>query len=285
MSILARLLKLVPRLLAVSGGLLVGPMVPAAHAAAAASATLANPPVTVFAASSLTNVLKSLGDDYTKITGRPVRFSFGSSATLARQIEAGAGADVYVSADQEWMDYLDQRKRLRPGSRQVLAGNRLILIAPSDSRVALKIAKGFLLAAALGEGRLAVADPASVPAGRYARQSLEFLGVWPAVDPRLVRADDVRHALNFVARGEAPLGIVYATDVRVEPGVRVVDVFPANSHPPIIYPLALTADAQPAAADFATFLLGPRGQAAFKAAGFVMADGASMPMPPAAQPR
>ena len=280
MSLLARLLKLVPRLLALSGGLLVGPIVPAAHAA-----TPVGGPVSVFAAASLTNVLQSLGAEYTRSTGRPVRFSFGSSAVLARQIEAGAGADVYVSADQEWMDYLDQRKLLQPGSRQVLAGNRLVLIAPSDSRVALKIAKGFPLAAALGEGRLAVADPASVPAGRYARQSLELLGVWPAVAPRLVRADDVRHALNFVARGEAPLGIVYATDVRVEPGVRVVDVFPANSHPPIIYPLALTADAQPAAADFATFLLGPHGQAAFKAAGFVMADGASMALPPAAQPR
>ena len=181
---------------------------------AAIGAEPATRPVTVFAAASLTSALGKLGDDYTKSTGVPVRFSFAASSTLARQIEAGAGADVFFSADQEWMDYLEQRGRIQKSSRHNLLGNRLALIAPADSKIQLTIAPGFPLARALGDGRLATGDPDSVPVGRYARQALTSLGVWNEVADRLVRAEDVRHALVFVAQSEVPLGIVYETDAR-----------------------------------------------------------------------
>ncbi len=183
---------------------------------AAIGAEPAPRPVTVFAAASLTSALGKLGDDYTKSTGVPVRFSFAASSTLARQIEAGAGADVFFSADQEWMDYLEQRGRIQKSSRHNLLGNRLALIAPADSKIELTIAPGFPLARALGDGRLATGDPDSVPVGRYARQALTSLGVWNDVADRLVRAEDVRHALVFVAQGEVPLGIVYETDARAK---------------------------------------------------------------------
>lgn len=241
----------------------------AAGTAAAGDAT-ATQPVTVFAAASLTDVLQKLGDDFTRASGVPVRFSFASSAALARQIESGAGADVFVSADAQWMDYLEQRGRIRAASRRDLVGNRLVLIAPSDSRIELRIAHGFPLLQALRGGRLAVADPDSVPAGRYARQALAALGAWSEVADRLVRAEDVRHALIFVARGESPLGIVYRTDALVEKRVRIVDSFPDGSHAPIRYPVAVTADALPAASRFVDFLGGAAARAAFEDFGFVV---------------
>lgn len=225
-------------------------------------------PVTVFAAASLTDVLDDIGREFTLATGVPVRFSFASSAILARQIEAGAGAEVFFPADQEWMDYLERRARIQKSSRRTAFGNRLVLIAPRASDVQLVIAPGFPLVAALGDGRLATGDPDSVPVGRYARGALTRLGVWNDVVDRLVRAEDVRHALMFVARGEAPLGIVYATDARVDERVRVVGTFPPDSHPPIAYPVALTPRAGPDAERFVQFVLGDAGRAAFERAGF-----------------
>lgn len=234
----------------------------------AAAAEPASRPVTVFAAASLTNVLDELGTEFTRTTGVPVRFSFASSSILARQIEAGAGADVFFPADQEWMDYLEGRSGIRPSSRRNVAGNRLVLVAPRTSPVQLAIEPGFPLVAALSNGRLATGDPDSVPVGRYARAALTSLGVWNDVVGRLVRADDVRHALTFVARGEAPLGIVYATDARVDDRVRIVGTFPDDSHPPITYPVALTRRAGPDAERFLRFVVGDAGRSAFERSGF-----------------
>lgn len=227
-------------------------------------------PVTVFAAASLTNVLDELGKEFTRTTSVPVRLSFASSSILARQIEAGARADVFFPADQEWMDYLERGSRIEKSSRRNVVGNRLVLIAPRASEVQLAIEPGFPLVAALGNGRLATGDPDSVPVGRYARAALTSLGVWKGVTDRLVRAEDVRHALMFVARGEAPLGIVYATDARLDDRVRIVGTFPTGSHPPITYPMALTPRAGPDAERFVQFVLGDAGRAAFERAGFTV---------------
>ena len=199
-------------------------------------------PVLVFAASSLTNVLDAMRPDLERAAGAPVTLSYASSATLARQIESGAPADLFISADPEWMEYLAARKLVRAGDVVRVARNRLVLIAPASSRVALTITPGFALAHALGTGRLAVGDPASVPAGKYAKRALEARGVWAGVQDRLAPGENVRVALQFVARRECPLGIVYATDATAEPGVRVVDTFPdAVVRPAITYPAALTA--------------------------------------------
>ncbi len=226
--------------------------------------------VTVFAAASLTNVLQELGNQFTNETGNTVAFSFAATSMLARQIESGAHADVFFSADQEWMDYLDQRGLIQKASRRNLLGNRLALVAPADSTLQLKVEPNFKLLAALRGGRLATGDPDSVPVGRYARSALTTLGVWGDLADRLVRADNVRTALAFVARGEAPLGIVYLTDAKIEPGVRIVDLFPANSHLPISYPVALTNGAGEQAAAFIEFLRGPAGTAAFEKCGFIV---------------
>jgi molybdate transport system substrate-binding protein len=197
--------------------------------------------VTVYAAASLTNALQEIGGDFEKATSTKVKYSFGASSLLARQIEAGAEADIFFAADTEWMNYLADRSLIRVDTRKNILSNRLALIASKESTLKLEIKPGFPLAAALGDGRLAVADPDSVPAGRYARSALTSLGVWGSVAERLVRAENVRVALTYVARGEAPLGIVYETDAKAEPLVRVVGIFPANSHLPIVYPAGLTA--------------------------------------------
>ena len=224
--------------------------------------------ITVFAAASLTNVLQELGDGFTRQTSIPVRFSFAASSALARQIENGAPADVFFSADLEWMDYLQTRNLIQRDTRRDALGNRLVLIAPADSKINLKIEPRFPLTKALGTGRLATGDPDSVPVGRYAREALTTLGVWNDVADRMVRADSVRSALAFVDRGEAPLGIVYETDALIDKRVRVVDVFPANSHLPIVYPIALTNAARPNASRFVAYIRGPAGDVAFKAYGF-----------------
>jgi molybdate transport system substrate-binding protein len=229
----------------------------------------------VYAAASLTEVLQQVGRDYAREHGGKVRFSFASSATLARQVETGARADLFVSADQDWMDYLEQRGRIRAASRIDLLGNRLVLVAPAGSGLALQVGPGMPIRRALGAGgRLALAYPASVPAGRYARAALSHLGAWAEVEGRIVAAENVRMALLFVARGEAPLGVVYATDARAEPKVRVVGEFPAASHPPIVYPAALTRGARPAAAAFLQYLSGAAARARFEAAGFSVLPGA-----------
>jgi molybdate transport system substrate-binding protein len=225
--------------------------------------------LTVFAAASLTNVLQDLGDAYTRETSVAVKFSFAASSTLARQIEQGAPADIFMSADAQWMNYLQSKQLIQAASRRDVVGNRLVLIAPLDSNVKLKIAPNFPLAEALGNGHLATGDPAAVPVGRYAQAALTRLGVWNQVSDRLVRAESVRSALAFVDRGEAPLGIVYQTDALVDRNVRIVDAFPADSHPPIVYPLALTLKAQPGATAFAAFIAGPAARATFKSYGFL----------------
>jgi len=227
------------------------------------------PSVIVFAAASLTNVLQELGENFIKETSIPVKLSFAASSTLARQIENGAPADVFFSADLEWMDYLQSRKLIQVPTRHNLLGNRLVLVAPVDSKLALKIAPNFPLAAVLGNGRLATGDPDAVPVGRYAREALTKLGVWNAVEPRLVRAENVRSALAFVDRGEAPLGIVYATDALADKKIRVIDVFPDDTHLPITYPIALTTVAKSDAVKFVAYVRGPSGDAAFRKYGFM----------------
>ncbi len=224
--------------------------------------------VLIFAAASLQTALDALAGPAREATGVTIRVSYAGSSALARQIENGAPADLFISADLEWMDYLAARKLIRPASRVTLVGNELVLIAPRASPVALTIAPGFPLAAALGRSRLALADPEAVPAGRYARAALTSLGVWDSVAARIAAAENVRAALRLVARGEAPLGIVYRTDALVEPAVVDVGAFPAATHPAIVYPAALTAAASPAAAAVLAFLRGPAARRVFQAQGF-----------------
>jgi len=227
------------------------------------------PQLLVFAAASLTDVLGEVSREFEQQGGVPVKLSFAASSMLARQIEAGGRADVFISADQEWMDYLQQRNLIERSSRRDLAGNRLVLIAPANSQVALKIAPGFPLLAALGSGRLSTGDPDTVPVGRYARSALVSLGVWDQVRDRLAPADNVRSALMFVSRGEAPLGIVYATDAKSDPKVKVLDTFPESTHAPILYPIAITASStNKEAPSFLTYLKTASAQSVFEAQGF-----------------
>jgi molybdate transport system substrate-binding protein len=235
-----------------------------------AAAAQPKTPVTVFAAASLKNALDEVGKAFTASGGGGVRFSYGASSALARQIESGAPADVFVSADSDWMNYLDARHMVAHASRRDILTNHLALIAPAASKVRLRIGKGMPLAQALGGGRLAVAGP-DVPAGKYAKASLTALGVWDSVSGRLAQAENVRGALAFVAHGEAPLGIVYDTDAKVEPAVKIVGLFPDQSHPPIVYPAALTAGHDsPGDAAFLGFLQGPQARAIFRKYGFVV---------------
>jgi len=248
----------------------------AAFLAWAAGALIAAPsfaqtkPVMVFAAASLTNVLNTIGKAYETKTGKHVTFSFAASSALARQIEASAGADMFISADSEWMDYLDNKGLMKHETRRNLLGNHLVLIAPADSKTVLKIAPHFNLLGALNSGRLSVADPDSVPAGKYGKQALTSLGVWNTVVDHLASAENVRVALAYVARGEAPLGIVYSTDAMSEPKVRIIDTFPEITHAPIVYPVALTKDAKPEAAAFLTYLGNPEATVVFAKAGFTI---------------
>jgi molybdate transport system substrate-binding protein len=222
----------------------------------------------VFAAASLTDVLGELSGEWEKRSGVSVKLSFAASSALARQIEAGGNADVFVSADQEWMDYLAGRDLIVKASRRDVARNALVLIAPADSTLNISLARGSTLAAALGDGRLSIADPDMVPAGRYARAALTNLGVWNSVSRRLARAENVRAALTYVVRGECPLGVVYSTDAQIEPKVRVVTTFPDSSHAPITYPAAATARAGPDAAAFLQFLSGAGAAPVWKKYGF-----------------
>lgn len=246
----------------IAGLLAVVAMTTVAHAA----------PVTVFAAASLKNALDEVGAEYQK-SGGEARFSYAASSAIARQIEQGAPADVYVSADVDWMNYLAERKLIVAASRRDLLTNRLALIAPADSKVALKIGKGMPLAKALGDGRLAVAGP-DVPAGKYGKASLTALGVWDSVSGKLAQAENVRAALQYVARGESPLGIVYDTDAKVEPKVRIVGLFPNGSHPKIVYPAAVVASSKnPDAARFLAFMSTPKAAAVFRKYGFTVLPG------------
>jgi len=243
-----------------------------AMSASLPAAEVQQPQILVFAAASLTDALQEVNTAYEKTAHVKVKSSFDSSSVLARQIEAGAPADVFISADTTWMDYLQSRNLIQAASRKNLLGNQLVLIAPADSQIQLKIAPHFPLAAALGEGKLATGDPDSVPAGRYARSALTKLGVWDSVAPRLARAENVRVALLYVARGEAPLGIVYTSDALADRRVRVVDTFPADTHEPIVYPIALTTSAKSEAAAFVAYLAGPQGREIFVKYGFTVPD-------------
>jgi molybdate transport system substrate-binding protein len=231
--------------------------------------------VVVFAAASLKNALDAIAVQWLQDSGKRAVISYAASPALARQIEAAAPADIFISADLDWMDYLQERKLIDPKSRSNLLGNSLVMIAPRDSDVAVTIAPGFPLAARLGGGRLAMADPGAVPAGKYGKAALEKLGIWDAVKDRVAAAENVRAALLLVARGEAPLGIVYRTDAAAEPGVKIVATFPADSHPAIIYPVALTAASTNLdAAAFAAYLTSPAARSLFEKQGFsVLAQG------------
>lgn len=201
---------------------------------------------------------------------KPV-LSFAGSSALARQIEAGAPADLFISADEEWMDHVAKKGLIRPQTRVSFLANRLVLVAPARSRARVSIGRGFPLARLLGNGRLAMADPDAVPAGKYGKAALSRLGVWGAISPRVARAENVRAALALVERGEAPFGIVYATDARAARGVRVVGVFPANTHPPITYPIAaLWSSTSREAEAFRRFLVSREGKAIFARRGFVV---------------
>ncbi|MEI9996001.1 MAG: molybdate ABC transporter substrate-binding protein [Rhizomicrobium sp.] len=226
--------------------------------------------ITVFAAASLTDALGDVGKAYKAKTGNDVVFSFAASSVLAKQIEASGGADAFLSADTDWMDYLDKKGLIAPGTRKTLLGNHLVLVAPADQAVAIVIAPHFDLLGALKGGKLAVADPASVPAGKYAKAALTQLGVWDSVSGQLAPGENVRAALAYVARGEAPLGIVYTTDALAEKKVHIVATFPDGTHAPIVYPATLVKDGKPEAQAFLAFLSGPEARAIFEKDGFVI---------------
>ncbi len=237
--------------------------------AAVVPATAAAP--LVLAAASLQESLTEAAAAWARRGHAPPRLSFAASSALARQVMAGAPADLFVSADAEWMDALAAKRLIVPETRVNLLANRLVLVAPAARPLALAIRPGFPLARALGNGRLAMADPDAVPAGRYGQAALTRLGVWPSVSGRVARAENVRAAMALVERGAAPLGIVYATDARASRGVKVAGVFPAASHPPIIYPLArLTRATSPDAEGFRAFLVSPAGRAIFVRHGFTV---------------
>jgi molybdate transport system substrate-binding protein len=250
--------KPLARLLLLAAALLLAPLTARAQGA------------TIFAAASLTDALRDVAALW-QAQGHPApRLVFNASSTLARQIEEGAPANLFASADTKWMDYLDQRHLLAPGTRQDLLGNDLVLIVPANYPAHLDLQSGADIASLLGpDGRLAVGDPAHVPAGIYAEQALRHLGLWDALAPRLARAQDVRSALLLVKLGEAPAGIVYATDAAASPQVKVAGIFPAGSHDPIVYPFAIVAGGDtPEARALLAFLQSPAARAAFERRGF-----------------
>ena len=227
--------------------------------------------VLVFAAASLKNALDEINVAWQRESGKRVTVSYAASPALAKQIEAGAPADIFISADLDWMDYLAKRNLLRQNTRINLLGNRIVLIAPAASTVSVTMAPGMALKALLGDGRLAMANTDSVPAGKYGKAALQALGAWDDVKDRIAQAENVRAALLLVALGEAPLGIVYRTDAAVEPRVRVVATFPEATHPPIVYPMAITAQSkQPDTAAYFAFVRGPAAKAVLERHGFAV---------------
>ncbi|WP_213773810.1 molybdate ABC transporter substrate-binding protein [Bradyrhizobium sp. dw_78] len=223
----------------------------------------------VFAAASMKNALDEVDAAYTAKTGVKVAASYAASSTLAKQIEQGAPADVFVSADTDWMDYTIGKKTINEPTRVNLLGNSIVLVAPKDSKIDnVTIGQGFDLAKLAGDGKIATGDVKSVPVGKYAEAALEKLGAWRAAAPKFAMAESVRAALALVARGEAVLGIVYSTDAKVEPGVKIVGTFPADSHPPIIYPVAATSTAKPEATEYLAFLRTAAAKAIFEKYGF-----------------
>ena len=225
--------------------------------------------LTVFAAASMKNALDDISAAYTAKSGVKIVASYAASPALAKQIEQGAPADIFASADTDWMDYSIGKKTINEPSRVNLLGNSLVLIAPKDSRLdKVAIGPAFDLSKLVGDGKIATGDVKSVPAGKYAKAALEKLGAWQAAEPKFAMTENVRAALALVARGEAPLGIVYSTDAKVEPGVKIVGIFPADSHPAIIYPVAATATAKPEAAGYLAFLRTSAARTIFEKYGF-----------------
>ena len=239
--------------------------------AGAAPAAAQGRDVLVFAAASLKNALDDVAAQWQRETGKKAAVSYAASNTLIKQIEQGAPADIFMSADLDWMDYGQQKGLIKPDTRSNLLGNRIVLVAPKDSSVAVTIAPGFDLAALLKGGRLAMGNVDAVPAGKYGKAALEKLGSWDGVKDKVAQAESVRAALLLVSRGEAPLGIVYQTDAAADPGVKIVGVFPENSHPPIIYPIALTKDStNPDAQAFLDYIRSPAARPAFERQGFTI---------------
>ena len=231
------------------------------------------PPLTVFAAASLKEAMDEAGAAWQRQSGRDVRTSYAASSALARQVEQGAPADVFISADSDWMDYLQQRSLIDVATRRDLLGNTLVLVAPNQAKAKpLALRKGTDLLPLLGkDGRIALALTASVPAGKYAKAAFESLGMWTALQPRAAEAENVRAALLLVSRGEAPLGVVYGSDAQADPGVRVLATFPASSHPPIVYPVArITTSRNPQAAAFVRWLGSNEAAAIFRKHGFTI---------------
>lgn len=228
-------------------------------------------PILVFAAASLKETLEEAGKSFTTDTGTEVKFSFAASSALTKQIKAGAPADLFASADLKWMDYLEEKKQIRAETRKNLIGNRLVIIAPQTSALKSLDLTENAFAKTLGDGKLATGEVNSVPAGIYAKSALQNLSLWKLVEPKLAQADNVRGALAFVARNEAPLGIVYETDARVEPQVKIIARFPADSHAPIIYPFTVTAQSKnPEAERFFNYLASSAAKAIFEKAGFIV---------------
>nr|WP_208111510.1 molybdate ABC transporter substrate-binding protein [Enterovirga rhinocerotis] len=226
---------------------------------------------TVFAAASLKNALEEITAAWAKDSKPPVKVSLAASNTLAKQIEQGAPADLFFSADLDWMDYVAGKGLVRPESRVNLLANAIVLIAPKDSTATVKVGPGMDLTGILGQGRLAMGNVDAVPAGKYGKAALEKLGAWAGVKDKVAQADSVRAALLLVSRGEAPLGIVYATDAAADPNVKVIGTFPEGSHPPIVYPVAVLKDAKSeASAAFLDYLRGPVAGAAFRKQGFTI---------------
>lgn len=239
--------------------------------AGTAPAAAQNRDILVFAAASLKNALDEAAAQWQRESGKKVVISYAASNTLIKQIEQGAPADMFISADLDWMDYGQQKGLIKPDTRSNLLGNRLVLIAPKDSNISANIQPGFDLAALLKGGRLAMGNVDAVPAGKYGKASLEKLGAWDGVKDKIAQAESVRAALLLVARGEAPLGIVYQTDAAADPTVKIVGTFPENTHPPIIYPIALTKDStNPDALAFLNFIRSPAARPIFERQGFTV---------------
>jgi len=227
--------------------------------------------ITVFAAASLKNALDDVDAAFTRQSRIKVVAGYDASSALMKQIEGGAPADVFISADLKWMDYGVEKKLIRDDTRVDLLGNELVLIAAKDSKIdKVTIAPGFDLAKLAGDGRIATGDVKAVPVGIYAQAALEKLGIWSAVEPKMAMTANVRAALILVARGEAPLGIVYSTDAEVEPRVKIIGVFPKDSHPPIVYPVAATIGAKPDAMPYLAFLRSQAAKSIFEGYGFTV---------------
>lgn len=249
---------------------LFGPLAFLVALSGAPQPVIAQEQITVFAAASLKNALDDVNAAFTRATGIKVVSSYEASSALARQIEQGAPADAFISADLRWMDYVAERKLINPNTRVNLLGNKLVLIAPVDSKLGnVTIGPGFDIAKLAGDGRIAVADLKAVPAGLYAKAALEKLGAWAAAEPKLAQAENVRATLAFVARGETPVGIVYETDAKIEPKVKTIATFPDDSYPPVTYPVAATADTKkPGVGQYFGFLRSPAAKAIFEKYGF-----------------